>query len=241
VEFFREKRRKLARFCVFLGTESGVGEGAVMQTAAGDWSRSWRNKLRGCVFNTLERPGKQVRGEFQIRVIPRTIACSNAVRHFCRLPACKPNRSRKSFEPRRRPESVSALRGVPVMIGRNAIAFFVAMGTIAVLAGCGGLGSLPPLNETPQPTSVIFVAAPPSSLAVNASATIYAATAYPIGIQSGSENTLVTYSLSCGSTNACGTLSASDELGAVVYTAPAAIPSGATVTVRQRPTPEWTT
>ncbi len=30
------------------------------------------------------------------------------------------------------------------------------MGMIAGLAGCG-LASLPPINETPQPTSVIFV------------------------------------------------------------------------------------
>ncbi len=60
-------------------------------------------------------------------------------------------------------------------------------------------------------------------------ATIYAATMYPTN--SIAENTLVTYSISCGTPNACGTLSASDEVGAMVYKAPAAIPSGATVTV----------
>jgi hypothetical protein len=85
------------------------------------------------------------------------------------------------------------------------------------------------LSETPQPTSVIFVSTPPSSLAVNASATIYAAATYPINSLIG--NTLVTYSISCGSSNACGTLSAGDEVGATVYTAPPAIPSGTTVTV----------
>ena len=103
------------------------------------------------------------------------------------------------------------------------------MGTTAGLAGCGSV-SPPPINKL-QPTSVIFVSAPPSSLAVKASATIYAATIYSSGIASSSENTLVTYAISCGSSNACGTLSASDEVGAMVYTAPAAIPSGATVTV----------
>jgi hypothetical protein len=115
------------------------------------------------------------------------------------------------------------------MIECRALLFFVAMGTIAGLTACGGPGSSATLNETPQPNSVIFVATPPSSLAVNASATIYAAATYPIDGLTG--NTLVTYSISCGSPNACGTLSASDEVGATVYTAPAAIPSGTTVTV----------
>ncbi len=115
------------------------------------------------------------------------------------------------------------------MIDCRAVLSFVAMGTIAGLTACGGSGSLPTLSETPQPTSVIFVSTPPSSLAVNASATIYAAATYPINSLVG--NTLVTYSISCGSPNACGTLSASDEVGAMVYTAPATIPSGATVTV----------
>lgn len=116
------------------------------------------------------------------------------------------------------------------MVVRNAFFSFVAVGTIAVLAGCGP-GSLPSLNETPQPTSVIFVATPPSSLAVNASATIDAATTYPIQDPIASENTQVTYSITCGSPGACGTLKASDLVGATVFTAPPAIPSGGTVTV----------
>jgi len=107
------------------------------------------------------------------------------------------------------------------------------MGTVAGLTGCGIAGNMSSvsLNETLQPTSVLFVSSPPSSLAVNASATIYAATIYSSGISNGPENTLVTYSLSCGSPKACGTLSASDEVGAIVYAAPAAIPSGTTVTI----------
>ena len=98
-----------------------------------------------------------------------------------------------------------------------------------VLAGCGGLGSLPPISQPSGPTSVIFVATPPKSLAVNASATLYAAAIYPLAL---SANTAVTYSVSCGSTGACGVLSASDELGAIVYTAPSAVPTGGTVTVK---------
>ncbi len=123
----------------------------------------------------------------------------------------------------------TAPQGVTVMNGRISILFLVAMGTIAGFVGCDSIS--PPPIKMPQPTSVIFVSAPPSSMAVNASATIDAATIYSGGFGNNSENTLVTYAISCGSSSACGTLSASDEVGAMVYTAPAAIPSGAAVTV----------
>jgi hypothetical protein len=77
---------------------------------------------------------------------------------------------------------------------------------------------------------VIFIEAPPGSLAVNATATIDAQTIFS-SLPAADENQGVTYSLSCASANACGTLNASDEVGAVVYIAPSAIPSGAIVTV----------
>ena len=86
-----------------------------------------------------------------------------------------------------------------------------------------------PTQQQPTPTSVIFVSAPPATLAVNASATIYAATTFSSA--NPSNNTAVNYSISCASASACGTLSASDELGATAYKAPAAVPSGAIVTV----------
>ena len=91
--------------------------------------------------------------------------------------------------------------------------------------------SLPPLTQQQQstPTSVIFVSVPPTSLAVNASATIYATTTFSSA--SSSNNTLANYSLSCASANACGTLSPSNEAGATVYKAPPAIPTGGTVTI----------
>jgi len=78
---------------------------------------------------------------------------------------------------------------------------------------------------------VIFVSTPPTSLAVKASATIDAAAIYPNSAVGASENTAVTYSMSCSSAGACGSFSASDEGGAMVYTAPSAIPSGSTVTI----------
>jgi hypothetical protein len=72
---------------------------------------------------------------------------------------------------------------------------------------------------------VLFIEAPPSTLAVNASVTIDATA------ENSASNYGVAYSVSCGSPNACGTFSTSDEVGAVVYKAPAAIPSGAKVTI----------
>jgi len=100
----------------------------------------------------------------------------------------------------------------------------------SALAGCGGgsQGQSPP--PTPEPTAVIFVSSPPSSLAVNASATLQAAAIFPnpaIGVV----NNSVTWTITCGSTTACGTFGTNDNVAAVTYTAPSAIPTGATVTV----------
>lgn len=116
------------------------------------------------------------------------------------------------------------------MAGRVALCFSFALVVMAGLAGCsgGGVHSIP--VPQPTPTSVIFLEAPPSSLAVNAKVTIDAATTFSSAVPA-NENTGVSYAVSCGSANACGTLSTSDEVGAIVYTAPAAIPSGGTVTV----------
>jgi hypothetical protein len=108
------------------------------------------------------------------------------------------------------------------------------LGIIAGLAGCsssGSAGSQPPTQTSPQPTSVLFVSPPPASLAVKASATIFAAAIFPTTVPTGSSNSQVSYSITCGTSGACGTLSASDEGGAIVYTAPEAIPTGNTVTV----------
>jgi hypothetical protein len=104
---------------------------------------------------------------------------------------------------------------------------------IGGFAGCGFPG-LPPLTlptQPSQPISVLFVATPPATLAVNASATIYAAATYAIGVGGSNTNEMVTYAVTCGSAGACGSFSASNELGAVVYTAPSTVPSGGTVTI----------
>ena len=51
---------------------------------------------------------------------------------------------------------------------------FIAFGPILALAGCVGAASLPTVPP-PQPTAVLFIAPPPTSLAVQASATLTAA------------------------------------------------------------------
>ena len=104
------------------------------------------------------------------------------------------------------------------------------MGSIIGLTGCTGPGSAtPPPPPPPPPNGVLFVSTPPTSLAVNASATLVAAATYPIGSTHGS--TQVTWSLACASAGACGSFSPSDDASGITYTAPPAIPSGGTVTV----------
>lgn len=110
------------------------------------------------------------------------------------------------------------------MTCRKAIFFLALISAVCGLAGCG-LPNLPTITQPTQPISVLFIEAPPASMAVNASATVYAA------VENSPSNSQVNYSISCAGANACGAFSASDELGAVVYTAPSTIPSSATVTI----------
>ena len=109
------------------------------------------------------------------------------------------------------------------MTRRGAILLTVISG-ISCLAGCG-IGSLPTITQPTKPISILFVESPPASMAVNATVTVYAA------VINSSSNSQVNYSISCGNANACGTSNASDEAGAIVYTAPSVIPSGGTVTI----------
>ena len=109
------------------------------------------------------------------------------------------------------------------MTRRGAILLTVISG-ISCIAGCG-IGSLPTITQPTKPISILFVESPPASMAVNATVTVYAA------VINSSSNSQVNYSISCGNANACGTSNASDEAGAIVYTAPSVIPSGGTVTI----------
>jgi hypothetical protein len=119
------------------------------------------------------------------------------------------------------------------MMPSKLAAFSLGMSGMALLAGCG-FGGITPLQpatpQYPQPTSVIFISAP-TTIAIKASVTIDAAAIYPLGTAADLANVEVTYAVSCASAGACGTLSASDEGGAIVYTAPSAIPAGGAVTI----------
>jgi hypothetical protein len=115
------------------------------------------------------------------------------------------------------------------MLARKAFVLF-SLGSITGLAGCMGGASLP-ASQTPQPLSVLFVSAPPTSLAVQASATLVAAATFPGYLPTGSVNNFVTWSLTCGSPGGCGSFSANADANGVTYTAPSAIPTGSTVTV----------
>ena len=111
-------------------------------------------------------------------------------------------------------------------IDRARGAFGSALALLCTLvASCGGGGG--PSGPPPGPTAVLFVAAPPASLAVNASVTLQAAATYATGTTG---STAVTWAVKCASA-ACGSFSASANAGGMTYTAPAAIPSGSTVTI----------
>lgn len=111
---------------------------------------------------------------------------------------------------------------------------FLPCASLLVAGGMVGCGfgnsfnaSLP--SQPAKPTGVLFVQAPPSSMAVKASVNIYAAAIYAFASNAG--NAQVNYSMSCASAGACGTFSGSEEVGAVTYTAPPAIPVGGKVTI----------
>jgi hypothetical protein len=99
------------------------------------------------------------------------------------------------------------------------------------LAGCsgGGGGGGSPIHPPVGPNAVLFVSAPPTSLAVNAAATLLAAATFPSANSGG--NTAVTWAVTCGSPGACGSFGPNANAAGITYTAPAAIPAGATVTV----------
>ncbi|MGO8796348.1 MAG: hypothetical protein ACLQLC_16120 [Candidatus Sulfotelmatobacter sp.] len=96
---------------------------------------------------------------------------------------------------------------------------------IVGLTSCGGAASLPPITGTTPPISVLFLIAPPSSLAINATTTVNAAA-------TNDSNGSFTWSATCGS-GACGSFGSMGTPSGInnTYTAPSSIPSGTTVTI----------
>jgi hypothetical protein len=112
---------------------------------------------------------------------------------------------------------------------RSVAGFLAGTGILMGTAGCVH----PPVPPaTPQTiTGMAFVSAPQPSMAVNASVLLAASLEYNGGLQDGNSNVPIQWSVTCGTANACGTFSANDQVAAVTYTAPAAVPSGGTVTI----------
>lgn len=108
----------------------------------------------------------------------------------------------------------------------------LVLGGFFWLAGC--TASTPQgatSGQQQKPTAVIFSSTPPKTLAVQASVTLLAQATFAVRSPIGQQNTAVTWSATCASAGACGGFSASDEGGAIVYTAPTAIPAGNAVTI----------
>src|SRR5581483_3173610 len=128
--------------------------------------------------------------------------------------------------PRIRPDRTLPGSGISTKVAR-----WAGLLAMLALAGCGGGSSSQPSVPPPPPgpTGVAFISPPPASLAVNASATLAAAATYAMSATGGNKS--VTWTVTCGSTEACGSFGTNTDAGAVTYKAPAAIPSGTTVTV----------
>jgi len=111
------------------------------------------------------------------------------------------------------------------MTFRRAVLPVISMVVCTWLTACGP-GGLPPITQQSQPVSILFLIAPPSSLAINASATLSAAV-------TNDASAAVAWTLTCGGAGACGSINPSQLPSGfnTTYTAPAAIPSGGTVTV----------
>ncbi len=108
----------------------------------------------------------------------------------------------------------------------RAVLVFFGVSLVGGLVGCNGAGSLPPITPPSNPISVLFLGAPPTSMAVNASATL------SVGVVNGNLSA-VTWSVSCESAGACGSFNSTIGLSSspIIYTAPAVIPAGGSVTV----------
>lgn len=110
---------------------------------------------------------------------------------------------------------------------KHAVLLLLSLGLVSGLTGCVGSPQMSSPPGQPMNPSILFLIAPPSSLAINASATLSAA------VTNDPSNPSIAWSVTCGSAGACGSISPSQTFneGNTTYTAPGAIPAGTTVTV----------
>ena len=110
---------------------------------------------------------------------------------------------------------------------RKHIASVCISGALLFLSGCAGT-SVGNHSQQPPPISVTFSPAPPTSLQTKATQSLTAVVS-----NDPSNNPQVSWTVSCGSSGACGSFNPTTTTSgnATTYTAPAAVPSGNTVNV----------
>jgi hypothetical protein len=103
---------------------------------------------------------------------------------------------------------------------------FIAIDVGVWLSGCGGQAPLTPPTLA-KPISVVFAGTPPTTLYIGSTTQLSAA------VEDSTSSLDVTWSVTCGTANACGSFSSVTTINgaSTVYTAPAAVPSGGTVIV----------
>jgi hypothetical protein len=118
---------------------------------------------------------------------------------------------------------------------REKIILLACVASIAALNGCGSSSS-PSVSVIPG-ISVSFQSSPPATLQLNATTPITAVVA------NDSTNAGVDWSVTCGSTGACGSLNPAHTASGspTSYTAPSAVPTGTTVAIAATSTADKST
>jgi hypothetical protein len=108
----------------------------------------------------------------------------------------------------------------------KSILLLISLSMIAALVACSGSNS-PSTTIQPPPSISVAISTPLQNLAVTATASLSAT------VLNDSANAGVTWTVTCGSTGACGSFNPTSTLSGVntTYTAPSAIPTGNTVVI----------
>lgn len=113
----------------------------------------------------------------------------------------------------------------PKMKASLALGSLCSLGFFLALTSCGGSGGSSQTPPPPLSISVSFTTAPPGTLSIGAFTTVGAAA-------SNASNTQVTWSVTCGSVENCGSFGQTNPtIPNVAYTAPNDIPTGKTVSI----------
>jgi hypothetical protein len=107
----------------------------------------------------------------------------------------------------------------------KSLLLLISVSMIAALVACSS--SSPSTTTTPPPAISVSIPSPLQNLAVNGTSSVSAT------VLNDSANAGVNWTVTCGSAGACGSFNPTSTLSGVstIYTAPAAIPTGGTVTI----------